>query len=412
MTRGLGERMITSIDVGTTKISVLIAHHLEGSHVDLIGIGTVPSHGLQKGVVVDVPRAIRSITLAIKEAELMAGMSIETAYVGISGAHIHAINSHGVVPIKRGVVTEADVSAVLAAAQAIVIPEGQQIIHVLPQFFMLDGRDRVLDPVGMHGIRLEVTAHIVLGAVASVQNLVTCCEKAGVHVRDIILEQLASAEAILSADERELGVGLLDIGGGTADFAVYQRGSIRHTKVIPVAGNHFTNDVAIGLRTTLQDAERIKRMYGGVAALQPLESTEEIELTMVQGEGKQRVTHAALVRIIEPRAYELLRIVQHEIMLYALRPYMATGLVLTGGGALLGGLDTLTQHVLGMPVRIGSPHTMFDMPETLRTPMYATGYGILIHVLKKQEEARMHNAESPLLTRIVDRMQRWMKELF
>jgi cell division protein FtsA len=412
MAKVLGESIVTSIDVGTTKISVLVARRLHDIQCDLIGIGTVPSHGLQKGVVVDVPRAIRSIQAAIKEAELMAGISIDAAYIGVSGAHIQAVHSQGIVPIKRGAVTEADVRTVLAAAQAIVIPEGQQIIHVLPQYFVLDGRDKVLDPVGMHGIRLEVQAHIVLGSVASVQNLITCCQKAGVHVHDIILEQLASAEAVLSTDERELGVGIIDIGGGTADFAVYHRGSIRHTKVIPVAGNHFTNDIAIGLRTTLRDAEHIKQHYGIAIKEYLNESWHSIELATTQGDTKQIVAHKNLLRIIEPRARELINIAQQEIETYLLKPYMATGLVLTGGGSLLKGLDMLAQNMLKMPVRIGHPHTMFQMPATIRTPLYATGYGILIHVLKRQVELQVHNAENPLLMRIAGRMQRWIKELF
>jgi cell division protein FtsA len=411
MARRLGESVITSIDVGTTKISVFIAYQLEGCQIDLIGIGTVASHGLQKGVVVDAPRSIRSIQMAIKEAELMAGVTVESAYVGISGAHINSVNSHGVVPLKRGQVTEADVRVVLAAAQAIVIPEGQQIIHVLPQYFMIDGRDKVLDPVGMHGIRLEVQAHIILGAVASVQNLIMCCEKAGVRVHDIILEQLASADAVLSRDECMLGVGVLDIGGGTADFAVYHQGSIRHTKVIPVAGNHFTNDLAIGLRTTIADAQRVKHLHAS-AVSHPLDNDDLIELMMIQGKETQIITRADVVRIIKPRTYELMHIVQNEIVAHALKPYMATGIVLTGGGALLGGLESIAKEVFGMPIRIGRPHILFDMPETVRTPIYATGYGILIHVLKKQEEARMHHADGPLLTRIVDRMQRWMKDFF
>ncbi|HEV2916409.1 MAG TPA: cell division protein FtsA [Candidatus Babeliales bacterium] len=411
MTKVLSDEIITSIDVGTTKISVFIARRLEGIQCDIIGIGTVPSYGLQKGVVVDVPKAIRSISQAIKEAELMAGVTIEDAYVGISGAHIHAITSQGMVPIMHGAVTEAEVKSVLSAAQTIMIPEGQQIIQVLPQYFILDGKDRVLDPVGMHGIRLEVQVHIILGSIFSVQNLITCCQKAGIQVRDIILEHIASAAAVLSNDERELGVGVLDIGGGTSDFAVYHKSSIRHTKVIPVAGNHFTHDIAIGLRTTVYDAERVKCMYG-IALLDQATEPFSIEVARVQGDIMQTIIQSDLVRIIQPRAIELMRLLKTEIVEHELKSYMATGLVLTGGGSLLGSLDTITERIVGLPVRIGKPHTMFEMPPTIRTPLYATGYGILIHILKGHAEKQLHNAKNPLYMRIADRMQRWMKEFF
>ncbi len=262
MAKVYANRLLTSIDVGTTKICVLIAQHLDGDQVEILGIGKAPSDGLRKGVVVDIAKTIRSIRLAVQEAELMAGVKIEFAAVGISGAHITTCNSHGVVPIKRGDITQQDIDSALAAAQAISILNGQQILHVLPQYFVIDGTERVHDPLGMHGVRLEVQAHIILGATASVQNLVKCCEAAGVKVDDIILEQLASGQAVLSSDERQLGVGVLDIGGGTSDLAIYQDGSIRHTKVIPIAGNHFTHDLAIGLRTTIEDAERVKVQYG------------------------------------------------------------------------------------------------------------------------------------------------------
>lgn len=411
MARILGERIITSIDVGTTKICVFIARQLDGYVVDILGIGMVPSDGLSKGVVVDIPRAIHSISSAIKEAELMASIKIESAYIGISGAHIHSLNSQGVVPIAKGIVTPQEITHVLAAAQAIPIPEGQQIIHVLPQYFIIDGRDKVLDPIDMHGIRLEVQAHIILGSVASVQNLVTCCERAGVHVLDIILEQLASADAVLSKDECELGVGVLDIGGGTSDFAVYHKGSIRHTRVIPIAGNHFTNDIAIGLRTTLKDAERVKCAYGQSFEMHQ-EHDMSFELEQVQGTAKHSACQSALLNIIQPRAYELMHLVSQEIKNHALRPFMATGLVLTGGGSLLGGLDKTAQEVCGMSTRIGSPHVLFDLPETIKNPLYATGYGILIHTLKKQKSTMPQQSNGTFVAKVFNRMKTWMQDFF
>lgn len=407
-----GERIITSIDVGTTKICVFIARQLDENAVDIMGIGMVPSDGLSKGVVVDIPRAIHSISTAIKEAELMAGIKIESAYIGISGAHIHSLNSQGIVPIAKGVITAQEIMHVLAAAQAIPIPEGQQIIHVLPQYFIIDGRDKVLDPISMHGIRLEVQAHIVLGSVASVQNLVTCCERAGIHVLDIILEQLASADAVLSADECQLGVGVLDIGGGTSDFAVYHNGSIRHTRVVPIAGNHFTNDIAIGLRTTLKEAERIKITYGTACTDSMENSNQLFELEQIQGNDKQIIQLSTLLNVIQPRAYELIQFVCQEIKEHKLRPFMSTGLVLTGGGSLLKGLDEIAQEISRMPIRIGIPHVLFDLPETIRSPLYATGYGILIHTLKKQKNTLPHRTTSTFVTKVFDRMKTWMRDFF
>lgn len=411
MARMLGERFITSIDVGTTKICVFIAQQLDENTVDIVGIGTVPSDGLSKGVVVDIPRAVRSIGAAIKEAELMAGKKIEAAHIGISGSHIHSLNSQGIVAIERDVVTTQDVTRVLAAAQAIPVQEGQHIIHVLPQYFIIDGRDKVMDPIGMHGIRLEVQAHIVLGSVASVQNLVTCCERAGIQVLDIILEQLASADAVLSPDECELGVGVLDIGGGTSDFAVYHKGSIRHTRVIPIAGNHFTNDIAIGLRTTIQNAEKAKQEYG-IAYTPLLIDDVLIELEQVQGKDKQTVTQKTMAHILEPRAYELMRFVAREIREHTLLPFMATGLVLTGGGSLLKGIDCVAHDICNMPVRIGAPRVIFDLPETIRNPIYATGYGILMHILKKQQAESVHRNNSSFVIKVLDRMKTWMRDFF
>lgn len=411
MARGLLDKIIAAIDVGTTKIAVFIARVRDNEIVEIMGTGIAPSHGLSKGVVVDVPRAISSIAAAVKEAELLAGVEIESAYVGVSGAHITSCNSHGVVPIKRGEITQEDIDAVIAAAQAIPIQEGQQIIHVLPQYFTIDGRDMVIDPLGMHGIRLEVQAHMVIGSVSSVQNVVRCCERAGVQVRDVVLEQLASADAVLTADECALGVGVLDIGGGTADFAVFHRGSIRHTKVIPIAGNHFTNDLAIGLRISLADAEKIKKEMGIVDPLL-LEETLAHEVAAVSQEGTKVVFQPDMLKILEPRARELLSFVHDEIITYKLTPFLGTGIVLTGGGSLLAGMEQLTREICGCPVRIGMPRYAVTMPEFFKNPLYATGYGLLVHALKKQRTDHEHKAQNSFVVRVVDRMRSWMKEFF
>jgi len=410
MARIYKDRIITSIDVGTTKICVLIAQQLEGETFEIIGMGKAPSDGLRKGVVVDVSKTVYSIKLAVKEAELMAGITIESAYVGISGAHIVSVNSHGVVPIKRGQIAPDDVERALAAAQAMPIEKDHQILHVLPQYFVIDARDKVSDPIGMHGIRLEVQAHIIMGAVASVQNLVHCCEMAGVKVRDIILEQLASADAVLSKDERELGVAVLDIGGGTSDLAIYQNGSIRHTMVLPVAGNHFTNDVAVGLRTTLCEAERIKKEYG-CANFTDLEADDLIEIDMVQGSERQIIQISDLIRILNPRTQELLRLVHEEIIKRKLSMFMPTGLVLTGGGSLLRGIQECAQTLFNCPVRIGHPRVSFESPNSLHSPIYATGYGLLVHALRKQEWLGKDGNNSAY-KKVFDRMKSWVADFF
>ena len=411
MAKVFNDRIIAAIDVGTTKICVLVARQLDDQNVEIIGCGKAPSDGLSKGVVVDVTKTIYSIRAALKEAELMAGMPIESVSVGISGGHIQATNSQGVVPIRRGEIKEQDIAAVLAAARAIPIPDGQQILHVLPQYYVIDGRDKVIDPLGMHGIRLEVQAHIIMGAIASVQNLVKCCESAGVAVHDIVLEQLASAFAVLTEDEQKLGVGLLDIGGGTADFAVYKHGSIRHTKVLPVAGNHFTNDLAIGLCTTLKEAERIKKEYG-IAYADKLSDDPYLEIDMVHVEQKQVVHVSDLVRVIEPRAQELFALLHEEIVLRQISSYITTGIVLTGGGSLLKGLNELAEKELKIPVRIGHPKVPFSLPDSLQSPIYATGYGLLLHALKREKEDQMNNLTGPLIKRVLHRMKAWMIDFF
>lgn len=410
MARVLSDNVITAIDIGTTKICVLIARKLNNDEIEIIGVGKSPSYGLKKGVVVDIAKAVHSISRAVKEAELMAGVPVESAYVGISGGHISSMNSHGVVGIKRGEIRQTDIMNALDAAKAIPIPEGQQILHVLPQYFIIDGEDQVIDPIGMHGVRLEVQAHIIMGSVASVQNLIACCEKADVRVKDIILEQLASADAVLSADERELGVAVLDIGGGTSDLAIYQHGSIRHTMVLPVAGNHFTNDLAIGLRITIDEAERIKKDYG-IASLDALQHDKLIEVELVQGNDRQIVRSSDLVRVLQPRAQELLMLVHEEIANKKLESFITTGLVITGGGSLLYGLKELAEDIFDHSVRIGHPRVLFDLPETLQHPMYATGYGLLIHVLKKGQKAALYK-KNATAKRVFEKMKSWVLDFF
>ncbi len=410
MARLIKENIITSIDIGTTKICVLVARKM-GDQIDIIGIGKSPSHGLKKGVVVDVAKTIKSITEAVKEAEMMAGMAIESAYIGISGAHISSVNSSGMVSIKHGQIKQSDVDTVMEAAQAIAIGEDRQILHVMPQYFIINGTDQVQDPIGMHGVRLEVQAHIIMGAVSSVQNLLNCCQSAGVTVNDIILEQLASADAVLSEDERELGVGMIDIGGGTSDIAFYKNAAVRHTMVLPVAGNHVTNDIAIGLRIMKSEAERIKKRYGfAIGSL--IETEELVEVEMMQGEDLQVVRLSDLVLIIESRMRELFGLVNAEIQKNNLQQFMTNGIVLTGGGSLLTGARELAEEIFDCPVRIGKPRVLFDLVETLQSPLYATGYGLLVHVLQREKKVKKHLQDEPLTRRVFERMKSWVADFF
>lgn len=403
------DRLVVSIDIGTTKICVLIAQHFDGDNVHIIGIGKSPSDGLARGVVVDIAKTVVSIKNAVKEAELMAGCKVDSAYIGISGGHIQSFNSQGMVPIKRGEIKQSDIDQAITSAKAITIPKGQHILHVLPQYFTIDSTEVVMDPLGMHGVRLEVQAHIITGSVASVQNLIKCCEMAGVRVADIVLEQLASAQAVLSQDERELGIAMLDIGGGTSDLALYHHGSIRHTMVLPVAGNHFTNDIAIGLHTTLKEAERIKKEYGW-SYLPTLPQDNEIEVFAVDGLKRHRVMQSDLVSIIQPRAFEILTLVHNNIQKHKLQAHMRAGFVLTGGGALMGGMQHLASTIFNVPVRIGNPQLQNDFAAMLGTPIYATGYGLLLYAVKKNDTATSSTLSGPL--KIFARMKSWVSDFF
>jgi cell division protein FtsA len=406
----LSETVICSIDIGTTKISVLIGICDQHNNMTIVGIGRAPSEGLERGVVVNISKTVESIKLAVKEAELMAGIPVESAYIGISGSHIHAYNSQGVVPIKQGTITERDIHNVIGAAQAIPLVEGQQVLHVLPQYFIIDGQEMVTDPRGMHGIRLEAYVHIITGSVASVQNLINCCQSAGVKVQDIVLEHIASAHAVLTQDEQDLGVGVIDIGGGTSDFALYQKGSIRHTKVIPIAGNHFTNDCAIGLHVPKKEAERIKTQYGHVYEPHIIE-TDLIEI-VTHHRLSEYITLHDVNAILQPRAEELCMMVHQEITTYKLQRYMPTGLVITGGGSLLDGLASLAHDILRIPVRIGKPHIEHTNITTLTNPQFATGYGLLLYAQKKSDTATMHAMNGPLMGRIMGRMKAWISDFF
>jgi cell division protein FtsA len=404
--------LLTSIDVGTTKISVLIAQKVTDDSVKILGIGKSASDGLERGVVVDIARTVQSIKKAIKEAELMAGCSITSAYIGISGSHINSFNTHGAVPIKRFQVTNADIQAVLTVAQAVPIEEGQKVLHALPQYFMVDGKDRIVNPLGLHGVRLEAVVHVITGAVSSIQNLIKCCELAGVVVKDIVLEQLASADGVLSYDERMLGVGMLDIGGGTSDFAVYQQESIRYTKVFPIAGNFFTKDLAVGLRATLSDAERFKREHGCVSMCSPELASDKFSIESVHGNAQHEVALQQSTLILHARAFELFAMLHEEIKKSSLSAMMTAGIVLTGGGSLLKGIDDLAKKMLKLPVRLGRPRIDCSFSESLCSPIHATGYGLLKYALRQSAMQGMDSMQGPMVHKIFMKMKSWVDRFF
>lgn len=407
----ISDQTMVAIDIGTTKICVLIAQPRDGTSVEIIGIGKAPSEGLEKGVVVDIAKTVTSIKQAVREAELMAGYTVTSAAIGISGAHIHAYHSSGMTPIKRSVIGKSDIAQAVAAARAITIPEGQHILHVIPQYFIIDAQQKVLEPLGMYAVRLEAQVHIITGAIASVHNLISCCQQAGISVHDIVLEQLASCHAVLSPDERILGAGLLDIGGGTSDFAVYHKNILMHTKVLPIAGNHFTHDLAIGLQTTLQQAEALKKSAGWVyPTAQPTQET--FDIVHADAQQTKHIASNDIFSILHPRAHELFSFIKQEIDEHFLAQYLSAGLVLTGGGSLLAGMPELARSIFNLPVRVGFPQIGKTHYPCLDNPMYATGYGLLLHMLQKQDTATIMNLQGSWTLRIVQRMKSWVSDLF
>lgn len=411
MSKVFPHKIVSAIDIGTTKICVLIGQKLTDDHIQILGVSKIPSEGLRHGVVVDIAKAAESIRKAVKEAELMAQVTLTSAVIGISGAHIQSRNAYGAVPLEKGEVRKNDIDAVIAAARAIPISEGHKVLHVLPQYYQVDNQEKISDPLGMHGIRLETEVHIITGSIASVQNLIKCCHMIGIEVEDIVLEQLASAQAVLTYDERELGVGVLDIGGGTSDLAIYHSGSICHTKVFPIAGNFFTHDLAVGLATTLKDAERVKKEYG-IASPELLEEDQKILVQMVHGMQNKEVLHSHVASILEARAQELLWMLYQEIHQRNLNHLLTAGLVITGGGSLLKGIDDLAAALFDFPVRLGAPHIHNSDMAALENPMYATGYGLLLYAASLHKGLGIKEDKDNNFNRLFSRMKLWVSDFF
>jgi cell division protein FtsA len=370
--------MIVGLDLGTTKVCAIVGEVKDTGQVDIIGIGISPSHGLKKGVVVNIDSTVESIRKAVKEAELMSGVQINSVYVGISGDHIKGIESKGVAAIKSREVAAADVARAIDTARSINIPGTQQILHILPQEFIIDDQDGIKEPLGMSGTRLDVKVHIITGAVTAIQNIVKSCSRAGLHVNDLVLQPLASSRAVLTTEEQELGVVVVDIGGGTTDMALFREGSLFYTGVLPIGGNHVTNDIAIGLRTPQSEAEKIKIKHG--CAMASLVKHEDmLEVPSVGGRPPRLLSRQILCEIIEPRVAELFEIVQQRLRTTGSEDMIASGVVLTGGTALMEGMQDAAEKYLGMPIRRGAPKNIGGLMDVVNSPIYATGVGLVLY---------------------------------
>ncbi len=378
MSKKSDQNLLVGLDIGTSKVVAIVADLTPDGEIEIIGIGSHPSRGLKKGVVVNIESTVLSIQRAVEEAELMAGCQIDSVYAGIAGSHIRSLNSHGIVAIRDKEVMQADVDRVIDAARAVAIPADQKVLHILPQEFLIDDQEGIREPVGMSGVRLEAKVHMVTGAVSAAQNIVKCVRRCGLEVDDVILEQLASSYAVLTEDEKELGVCLVDMGGGTTDIAVFTDGSIRHTAVIPIAGDQVTNDIAVALRTPTQYAEEIKIKYA--CALTQLASPEEnIEVPSVGDRPPRRLARQTLAEVVEPRYEELITLVQNELRRSGFEEMCAAGIVLTGGCAKMEGVIELAEEIFHMPVRLGMPQHVTGLVDVVRNPIYATGVGLLLY---------------------------------
>jgi cell division protein FtsA len=405
---GRKEDLIIGLDIGTTKVCVVVAERTENG-VDVVGIGTHPSRGLRKGVVVDIDATVDSIKHAVEEAELMADCEITSVYAGIAGSHLRGFNSHGVVAVKDREVTERDVKRVIDAAKAVAIPMDREVIHVLPQEFIIDDQDGILEPLGMSGVRLEAKIHIVTAAVTSAQNIVKCANKAGLNVIDIVLEPLASAEASLADDERELGVCLVDIGGGTTDLAVFADGSIKHTSVLGLGGSHISNDIAVGLRTPFEEAERIKKKFG-FAAARFLSTDDVISVPSVGGRRPRQVSRKILCEIIEPRVDEILSLARQTLVKAGVEDRIPSGVVLSGGCSALAGLLDLAEEIFEAPVRPGIPTQIGGLQDVVRGPMYTTGVGLTLFGAgdhRDRRRTRFRIRDESIFSRVRQRMRDW-----
>ncbi len=405
------KNLIVGLDIGTSKIVAVVAEVLPEGRMEIIGLGSHPSRGLKKGVVVNIESTVNAIQRALEEAELMADCKIRDVYVGIAGSHIKGINSTGMVAIKDKEVTQADVDRVVETARAVNIPTDQEVLHILPQEFMVDGQEDVREPLGMSGVRLEVKVHIVTGAVSAAQNITKCVRRCGLEVRELVLQPLASAMAVLSEDEKDLGVCIVDIGGGTTDLAVFTQGAIRHTAVIPIAGDQITNDIAMALRTPTKDAEDIKRVYG--CALRQLANAQEmLEVPGVGERGARQLSRQTLAEVIEPRVEELYSLAQAELRRSGFEDLLSSGIVVTGGSAAMEGMVELGEEMFHMPVRLGMPQYIGGLSEVVRNPRYSTVIGLLEIGLEQYQRHQQSRMQVTSFQGVLDKMKSWFQGNF
>ena len=379
------EHYLVGLDVGTSKVAAIVAEAVEDGSIDIIGIGVVEAQGIRRGVVVNLEAAVESIKKAIEEAELTAGVEIGSVHLGLSGAHLKAFNSRGVVAVSGAnpEITHEDMRRAIDAAKGVALPSGREILHVLPQDFMVDDQDGIVEPVGMKGTRLEVNVHVVTGSISSAQNITSCVNRAGVRVADTLIEQLAAAESVLTVDERELGVALVDIGAGTTDLAIFERGSLWHTGVVEMGGNHFTNDIAVGLRTPIPDAEKTKRR-SGCALASMIDETETIEVASVGGRQPRIMSRRILTEILQPRAEELFHALWDDIRKAGYERSLRSGIVLCGGGSLLDGMSEVAEQIFDLPIRRGCPVGVGGLTDHVNSPPFATGVGLVKHAHRQQ----------------------------
>ena len=403
-------KMIVGLDIGTSKVVALVGEVADDGTLEIVGIGTHPSRGLKKGVVVNIESTVQSIQRAIEEAQLMAGCRIHSAFVGVAGNHIRSLNSHGIVAIRDREVSSADLERVLDAAQAVAIPADQRVLHTLPQDYVIDNQEGVREPLGMSGVRLEAKVHVVTCAVNAAQNIVKCVQRCGLAVEDVVLEQLASSYAVLADDEKELGVCLVDVGGGTTDIAVFSGGAIRHTAVIPIAGDQVTNDIAVSLRTPTHHAEEIKMKFA--CALSQLANTDEtIEVPSVGDRPPRRLARQTLAEVVEPRYEELFALIREELRRSGFEEVIAAGVVLTGGSSKMEGAVELAEEVFHMPVRLGIPQHITGLVDVVSNPIHSTGVGLLLY--GRENYVRGRRGE-PLgqVRGVLDRMKAWFQGNF
>ncbi|HEV8720329.1 MAG TPA: cell division protein FtsA [Candidatus Binatia bacterium] len=402
--------IVVGLDIGTTKICALIGE-MTDQGVEIIGVGSHPSQGLRKGVVINIEATVNSVRRAIEEAGLMAGCEVHTVFTSISGGHVKAFNSHGIVAVKNKEVTQRDLERVIDAAKAVAIPMDREVLHVLPQDYIVDDQDGIKDPLGMSGVRLEAKVHIVTGAVTSAQNIIKCCNRTGLNVAEVVLTPLAAAEAVLTDEQRELGVVLVDMGGGTTDIIIYHDGTLKHTAVLSIGGNHVTNDIAAGLRTPFNDAERIKQRYGYATAAM-VSGNERVDVPSVAGKGAGTISRQILCEIIEPRLDEIFELVQKEIVKSGLDGALASGIVVTGGSMLLPGAVEMAERCLGLPVRLGVPAHVGGLVDIIDNPVYAAGVGLVLHGMKRQERSIFRVRDDKILSKVKHRMSDWLSEFF